>query len=184
MDDGWSRIAPPEVASHLEDGKMFYQETSRANEITGWFVDGQWLAHKSDEDLAEERRALLESFDRRNAEQLEKNRSDWQAREDQLPEWIKSRLTTFHETGGEYFELNGWGYELIVCELAALYRISNGEDTETIESYARLHGTTGNQHDCAKLLARIKNGDAGFDAAHTVSALTPITGEPFYEVKA
>jgi len=82
--------------------------------------------------------------------------------------------STYHET----FELEGWGYELVVCELAALYAKSNCADDETIDSYAREQGTSGNQHGIAKSLARAHL--AGASLAGTVSALSPLTGDPFY----
>lgn len=45
-------------------------------------------------------------------------------------------------------------------------------------------GATVNQGEVARMLARAwLAGDSGWTAAGTVSALSPITGDPFYEVR-
>lgn len=164
------------TAAFLNVGREFELETVNFSLITGIRVDGQWVMRKSDQDLDEEHRALVERINRDRAERLEKNRENWQKRQDALPDWIRTRIEGFHQTGGEGFALDGWGYELTICELAVLYLASGLEDDDTIDSFAHQHGTSGNQQDFAKALARHHDEDL----SGTVSALSPITGDADY----
>ena len=56
-------------------------------------------------------------------------------------------------------------------------------ESAAVTAYGREHGTSGNQHDIARLLAGARRNDPEWSAAGSVSALYPITGEPFYEEK-
>ena len=137
---------------------------------------------KGAQGLTKERRVELARFALRQAEDLAAGRQAWEAREAALPEWLRVRLATFRRRGGEKFELDGWRYELIVAELAALYAAAGMEETEEVTAYADAHGVTVNQGEVARMLARARLADDGdgWTAAGTVSALSPITGEPFY----
>lgn len=173
-------IAPPkEVLDRLEVGSEFLMESRGFNTITGWMIDGEWLARKSDQDLEREQQEWRDKWDAERKADLEAHEVEWQQREDALPDWIKERIAVFHERGGEHFRTDGWGYELIVAELAVLYLASDGEDSPAVDEYARVHGTSGNQHGCAQSLAKAHAN--GRTVAQTVSALVPLTGEPFYE---
>lgn len=181
--DGWSALAPAEVAALLDVGDEYELEVQGFNAISGWKVGGKWIARKSDETFEAERTEWLAKYERDKRDRLDSNRADWTARESYLPDWLRDRITTFHEKGGEQFELEGWGYELIVCELAALYVASNLTDDDTINEFANVHGTSGNQHDVAKALARHHIANPDTSIAGTVSALSPLTGDAFYEGK-
>jgi len=176
---GWTALAPPEAAALLSVGKEYGLETVNLTRVTGWLIDGRWVARKTDADLDREHREMVERYDRERQERLDANRADWQAREGALPQWVRSRLEHFRDMGGEHFETDGWAYELIVAELAVLYLASGGEDDDTINVFAREQGTSGNQHDVARALARMHA--KGQPLVGTVSALSPITGDPFYE---
>jgi hypothetical protein len=149
--------------------------------IGGWLIKGTWYHHRSDEEFDTEHEQFVAGIRKRAKEELEKNRDLWLAQEAALPEWLRDRLLTFHEMGGEKFELEGWGYELIVCRLAALYVDSNLEESEAINHLAEIEGTSGNQHEVAKAIAEAHMLQPERSMADTVSALTPITGDPFYE---
>ena len=173
-----------EVRGKVKVGDTIVVETRNYSQITGMRpVDGDWWFHKSDEDLDREHKEWVDNLNRERREFLAKNRDKWQAREDALPDWLRDRLTTFHRQGGEKFALEGWYYELAVCELAALYD-EHGLDEEPADgpvmAYARKYGTSGNQHDFAKALVRAHR-EGMESASDTVSALSPITGDAFYE---
>lgn len=176
---GQGMIAPPEVAELLTPGAQFGLEVRGLSLITGWMVGGRWVARKTDDDLAREHREMVERIDRKNQEKLARYRAEWIGREENLPPWLQARMRTFHQRGGARFETGGWGYELVVCELAALYAESGGAETEAINAYSHQEGTSGNQHNVAAVLAKAHL--AGETLEGTVSALTPITGDPFYE---
>jgi len=167
-----------EYAQALPAGTRFDLETVNFSRITGIRVAGEWLFRKSDQQLRREHEAMVEGFRRRERERLDAHRAEWRAREDALPSWARERLLSFHKSGGERFELQGWGYELVVMELAVAYVESRGEDDERVLEISRREGTSGNQHDVARMLARAHLDDV--DLAHTPSALTPLTGDRDY----
>lgn len=182
-----------DVGRLMTVGKPVIIETQNYSTITGWIIDGKWYGRKSDQDLARDLAKFVEDSNARRRKLLDENRENWQAREDALPEWIKTRIDFFHERGGENFELDGWGYELIVCELAAMYyalgevildktmsEISEFE-SEEITTFAAEHGTSGNQHGYALTLAKTHMSDSVTTLRGTVSALSPINGNAFYE---
>lgn len=158
-------------------GDEIVVETKGMSMVTGVCLNDDWIMHKSDADLEADRLKFIEDNRQRNIAMLRKNEASWREREEALPDWIKPRLRNFHERGGFNFRVEGWGYELIIAELAVLYRESGGEDSPTIMEYANLHGTSGNQHEVAKVLAT-------FDEERmdqTVAGLTPLGAHPFYE---
>jgi hypothetical protein len=152
-----------------EVGKTYEVETVNWSLVTGLRDAYGWLFRKSDQDLEEDHRKMIEGFDRKDRERLAAHRDEWTAREAALPEWARARLARFREAGGENFELKGWGYELIVCELAVLYAVG---DQAGVDALAEREGTSGNQHDCAEALA--KHGDV------LPAALSPLTGSADY----
>jgi hypothetical protein len=193
FDNGWSfGGVPPEVLPLLTVGGEYLQETHRLSLVTGMAtcyrtrsgdpVVGQWLWHKTDADLDRELAEMLAESQARYEAVLAENRSDWSRREAALPLSLRRRLERFRANGGHGFDVNGWGYELVICELAVLYAESHQADTEAIEKYASLNGTSGNQHDYAKALSRHLNDDPTDQdiVANSVSALAPLTGDADY----
>lgn len=147
--------------------------------IRGRHDPNDWLFHKTDEDLQREADEYTAETHRQNQERLEANRADWEAREAALPDWARQRLEHFRANGGLRFDRDGWGYELVACELAALYAGSAGEDTDEIDEIAEREGTTGNQHNFAKFFANYHNA-VGVDEHKIPSALVPLTGDPYW----
>jgi hypothetical protein len=188
--DGWTAGCSKEVYDQLPEGTEYVFEKRGFNEISGWFISGRWYDHKSDEDftLAEAERAS--SAREHDEKMLEAHHVEWSRREDALPDWLRSRLQTFHDKGGDSVRRHGWDYELVVARLAALYadapRDEEGKfiDTPEITRIEREEGTSGNQHNFAKMLANFYLQDPSFDFSATPSALTPITGDPFFEKQA
>lgn len=70
-----------------------------------------------------------------------------------------------------------------MAELAVLYDEAGLAESDAVTAYATEHGTSGNQHDVARLLAAARRNDPEWSAAGSVSAMSPITGEPFYVEK-
>ena len=137
--------------------------------------------HKTEEDLEndrlEHRRKMYEDHERL----LEEKRSEWIRREARLPQPLVDRLNNFREKAGIVtFNREGWGYELVISELAVLYSLSGGEDTEAVMDYARREGTSGNQHDYAKALARLLS-EAPEKVSETIAGLAPLGVGAYYE---
>lgn len=169
----------PEMEGKVKAGDVVILETKGFSTITGVFDinSGLWYFRKSDEDLERERIEFSEALEKKHQDVLEANRDDWQTRTALLPYWINRRIEKFQES--PLFAADGWGYELCVAELAVFYVNSGGEDTEDIMNYGRENGTSGNQHECAKALANMHR--KGEDLYGTISALSPLTGDAYYE---
>jgi hypothetical protein len=184
-DDGWSFGGiPVEHRSQFTEGRELIVETVRLTVVTGVAIErGTWLWRKSDQDLEAEHAAFVDGVRRENEERWEANKADWERREGLLPSPLRRRLSRFRINGGHEFEVEGWGYELTVSELAVLYAASGGVDSDEVTKYAHLEGTSGNQHDYAKILGGILTDDdvvAQDTIANAPSALAPITGDEDY----
>ena len=182
-ENGWGFFPLPEHLARFEPGVAYVLETRNLSVVTGCRIDGEWLWRRSDEWLDDDHRVTVAGLNAERAERLRDQREDWEARESKLPAWLRSRIEFFRHRAGERFELDGWAYELTVAELAVLYDESGLAESAAVTAYGREHGTSGNQHDIARLLAGARRNDPEWSAAGSVSALSPITGEPFYEEK-
>ncbi|MEG9248033.1 hypothetical protein V6S67_08045 [Arthrobacter sp. Soc17.1.1.1] len=176
MSDGWTMLSPVD-SYHYAEGRQVVREMYGFNWIGGLRLpdSDSWIFHRSDEHFAQADADRRAKWDQEKRERLAENREDWQKREDALPEWLRSRLQRFHAAGGEEFELEGWGYELAICEIAVIYARNGGVDDDEINQYGRVHGTSGNQHDCAKALAAHQD-----EAARMPAGLSPLTGSADY----
>ena len=182
-ENGWGFFPPPEHLARFEPGVAYVLEKRNPSVVTGCRIDGEWLWRRSDQWLDDDHRVTVARHNAERAERLRDQREDWEAREAKLPAWIRARIELFRHRAGERFELDGWAYELTVAELAVLYDESGLAESAAVTAYGREHGTSGNQHDIARLLAGARRNDPEWSAAGSVSALSPITGEPFYEEK-
>lgn len=145
--------------------------------------------YKTDAELDADHQAMVAKFDADRQASLERHREEWAAREAALPAPLRARLENFRARGHN-FDANGWGYELVVAELAVLYAQQDAaaddavplEDTEEIMAYADREGTSGNQHDFAKALARalVRNPEV---LGETVSALSPLGTGAYYDAE-
>ena len=179
-ENGWGFFPPAEYLVRFQPGVAYVLETRNLSVVTGCRIDGEWLWRRSDEWLDDDHRVTVAGLNAEKAERLRDQREDWEAREAKLPAWLRSRIELFRHRAGERFELDGWAYELTVAELAVLYDESGLAESAAVTAYGREHGTSGNQHDIARLLAGARRSDPEWSAAGSVSALSPITGEPFY----
>jgi hypothetical protein len=191
--NGWSFGGiPPEHHHLLTVGAEFLLETQGFSTITGMAtmfrtragepVVDQWLWHKTDADLDREHAEMVAGFRRKRETQWATHQDAWRRREEALPSPLRRRLDRFRSNGGHDFEIEGWGYELIVCELAVLYAKSDQADSDEVMAYSSNEGTSGNQHDMAKALSRLLTDDVeNQDAiANAPSALAPLTGDLDY----
>jgi hypothetical protein len=186
-DDGWTfGGVPKDVLPQLRVGDYYVMETRNFSMVVGLAVykagDPVWLWRKTDAQLDQEHKEMVERHQQERQKRLEANREDWTRREAALPEPLRARLQRFRDSGGD-FDAEGWGYELVICELAVLYADSNQEDSEAVMEFARREGTSGNQHDFAKALSRELAQGHRDVIANSVSALSPITGDPDYSGK-
>lgn len=181
-EDGWTQGVPDDVVTKLRVGQSYVFETRGISNPTGIQdpVTEHWFYRKSDQDLDREHQEFREQLNRDREERWAANKDDWSAREAQLSSPLRRRLDRFRINGGHDFEINGWGYELTICELAMLYVDSGGEDDEAVMTFSREQGTSGNQHDYAKVLARYLRAEEDDIVANSVSALSPITGDADY----
>ena len=180
-DDGWTFLPPREHLNSISEGARIVVETRDMARVTGCRrINGEWLWRYSDEWLDDDHAVFRAKSALDAATRLRDNRADWERREAALPYWVRARLLHFHAAAGRGFETDGWGYELAVAELAVLYDESGLAESAAVTAYGREHGTSGNQHDIARMLAGARRNDPEWSAAGTVSALSPITGEPFY----
>lgn len=184
MESGWSMGFPADQAHKIEVGDHFILEKKGFNRISGFMLlslmGGEWIWHHSDQDIKAQEDEWAAKDRKRREEFLAENRENMVDRQLMLPQVLQNRLQNFHDNGGIEFELKGWGYELIVCELIVLYAASGGEESDEITAFATEHGTSGNQHDYAKSAAKLMGTDREGELAGSVSALTPITGDPYF----
>lgn len=155
---------PEWVAPAIKAGDELYLELYKFNDIGGLMKpNGEYLFHRSDDYFTQRLAEYLAESKRKNEKFYEENHEDWARRTILLPFRYRTRLERFlNEDPDNSFrkEPMGWGYELIICELAVLYEehgFGGGTfetEPEPIKEYARKHGTSGNQHECAKAWAK------------------------------
>jgi len=182
---GWGN--PPAPDNYLlQEGTEVVLETTNGSTLAGCYVVGVhtpdfaskkgWLWRKSDEDLERSFQEWKAKWEQDKLDRVEKFRAEWEAREEKLPQVYKDRLNRFRAAAGkEEFEKEGWGYELLICELAVLYKASGGEDTDAVNNFAALYGTSGNQHGIAKLMSKHED-----HIPEVPSAMAPLTGSADY----
>lgn len=176
-------IARALVAAGVRTGDRIVFETALGSQVTGARRVGTeaWISRKTTDELIDEHEAMVAGFRRREEEDLAQHRADWTAREAALPGWLRERLAYFHAKGGRDFELGGWGYELTICEITQILLEHDVDDNgPEVMAYARANGTTGNQHGMAMALAKAHLEDPFATMSGTISALSPISGDPDY----
>jgi hypothetical protein len=178
MSTGWTFVrSKADLGRDITVGETLWQETIQLTRITGLRDANGWLFRLTNEDLAREAREFSENMHRKDVVRLEQNRKKYAAWEADLPDWLQARIRRFRDAGGEKFLLEGWGYELIICQLADLF--DRGLD-DAADQLANDQGASGNQWDCAKLLARGRN-EMGDEVGLLVpSGISPITGSADY----
>lgn len=180
LSSGWGCYAPENVAALLSEGKEFVIEYRGAMTISGWLIDGTWYDHKSDEDFARDLADLSRTFHNEKVQDLKTHRKEWKKRTAALPDWIRARIEYFKAAAGARFELEGWGYELIIAEMAVMLAEDRLEESGSFKEYMQTNDVSGNQYEMAKALADARIRDSGFDFAGTVSAMSPMTGSADY----
>jgi hypothetical protein len=175
------------IRADVRPGDRIVFETVLGSQVTGARREGweSWIWRRTTDELIEEHEAFVAKLRADEQAMLDEHRDDWTAREAALPEWLRERLAYFHAKGGRDFELGGWGYELTICEIAVILLAHDlDDDSPEVMAYARANGTSGNQHGMALALARAHLEDPAASMSGTVSALSPISGDPDYSGKA
>jgi hypothetical protein len=183
----WSFFWPEQFNPPPLVGDTVELENIRWTQFVGAKVNGEWRFRYTDEEIDEQDRQWREKFEQDKRDRLAASRAEWIGHEENLPLWGKQRLARFRQAGGEAFELDGWGYELAICRLAAAY-VDEGVPekgdytlTPAVKALDESMGCSGNQHDCARSLARLVFDGREGDAAGLVPAgLSPITGSADY----
>lgn len=175
--EGFSRRAA-DLSRTPHVGDELFLETINYSLVVGLRDKDGWLFRQSDQQLGDERAEQNRKWDQERRDTLEKCRGRWQEIEDGLPDWLQARLARFRTAGGEAFELDGWGYELTICQLAAMYL---ADDTDAIRELDGAAGCSGNQHSCAKALAELHRRGDSID--RVPAGLSPLTGSADYAPK-
>lgn len=152
-----SGISVPEyVVPEIVVGATYYLELYKFNDIAGLMQeDGLYLFHRSDQYFKIKLDSYLEEAERKRKEWYEANKHDIKTRTDALQPRYRARIERFlGESESFRTQPMGWGYELVTCELAQMYERSGGEDNSEIDAFAQRHGTSGNQHNVAKMWAK------------------------------
>lgn len=153
---------PSWVIPAIKVGDELTLELYKFNDIAGLIKEnGEYLFHRTDEYFKSKLELYLADANKRREEWYEANKDDLQIRTEKLSPRYKARIERFLAESEEFrTEPMGWGYELIICELAMLYeKLGFGDGTwesepEEIKAFASKYGTSGNQHDCAKMFAK------------------------------
>jgi hypothetical protein len=156
--DSTGFAVPEYVIPEIKEGDTLYLELYKFNDIGGLMKpNGEYLFHRSDDYFIQRLAEFIAENKRKGEEMYHANKADYIRRTKDLPERYRNRLNRFLDDpkSAESFrkEPMGWGYELIICELAVQYEASGGEDNEDVMTIARHYGTSGNQHDVAKAWA-------------------------------
>jgi hypothetical protein len=177
-DKGWTFCkSKAALGREIHVGEHLQQETIGFSRVTGLRDANGWLFHYTNQELADDAREFSERMHREDVVRLEKHRKLYAAWEDALPDWLRARIQRYRDAAGEKFLLKGWGYELVICRLADLF--DRGLEAEA-KQLSEDEGVSGNQWDCAKLLARGRD-EMGDEVALLVPAgISPITGSADY----
>jgi len=145
---------PADVAKLMVIGGSYVLETTRTLEVAGvasvdfngklhylFRHDDLTLWNRWDKQVKDAKAKMIAYVD--------EHKEDWLNRAEALPDVLKRQLNE-----DDMYEYIGYGYILVICELAVMYKKSGGEDTEEILEYARREGTSGNQHQMAIAAAR------------------------------
>lgn len=175
---GWTfQRSKADIGRELHEGDVYELETCWVSIITGMRMDGVWLFHLSNEDLAQKARDEHEAYERELSERLDRDHRMYERWEAELPEWLQARIRRFHTAAGDKFKREGWGYELVICRLAHL--LDQDLDVAADELASEL-GASGNQFDCAQALARFRSTDGDRVAVKIPAGMSPITGSADY----
>jgi hypothetical protein len=157
-------------------GDVVQTECVQLSLIVGVRVNGRWVYRWTDEEVEADRAAWREAMTKEKAERLERERYELSQREAALPDWAMRRMRRFHDAGGHAFELDGWGYELHICELAAAMVANDAKAIQRHEEQA-----SGNTYACAQMLAKmVKEGREDEAATGVPAGLAPLTGSVDY----
>lgn len=185
--DAWfSNTPPPQLAAVVQVGDTVAIESTPNGRISGWLHNNVWYNRLSDQQIEAEQQQFYNNFAAQQQTDLDANREDWQERTNALPEWVKCRLDFFEETAGEKYRLEGWGYELLIAELAVLLKQTAEapnffvKTSEQATQFCFNKQMSDNQVKVAEALARHHHSKPDDSLAGTVSAFTPLTGEPYY----
>lgn len=144
---------PAEFTGNLSRGYLYALELHRGSTVAGVGIyrNGEidWLIRLDDHTLWQKWRKEVDDAKSKMIAYVDEHKQDWLQRAERLPDVLKQQLN--EDTMYDYI---GYGYILVICELAVMYKKSGGEDTDEIMEYARREGTSGNQHSMAIAAAR------------------------------
>jgi hypothetical protein len=170
-------LSKADLGREIHVGEELWLETAQGTRITGLRDRNGWLFQLSDQDLADQARQFADRLNRDEVVRLEQSRKRYAQQEADLPAWLRARIQRFRDAGGEHFLLTGWGYELIICRLAALL---DADDRAGADKLAADEGASDNQWECAKALVVGRQRDGDEFAVRLPAGTALITGSADY----
>lgn len=151
---------PEEQAKLLSVGGYYALELQRGSTIAGVGTyrngDVDWLFRHDDHTLWSQWKKQVDEAKAKQRVFVDENYSDWIDRLDKLPSPLREELTEEIQKEDFVYGYMGFGYCLVIAELAVLYKNSDGEDSDEVNEYASKEGTSGYQHSMAKAIAKQK----------------------------
>lgn len=170
--DGLTAGCTKEVYDKAKPGTMVFRE-SYNEYTTGWLVNGKWVSRRTDDEIREHEKAVDTHFANAKKEFYEENLEHWKELEASLPEWLKDQVEKYRKEAADdpnysgNFEVDYWGFSVVVATLASLYyeigdelidydhsTLPESKEPLALKEFAAHDGTTETQHKMAILLAR------------------------------
>jgi len=151
---------PEEHANLLRVGGFYALELHRGSTIAGigTYRNGKvdWLFRHDDHTLWVKWKEVVDAERAKHVAYVDENFDDWIERLDKLPSPLKEELTKEIQDKEFVYGFMGFGYCLVIAELAVLYKASDGVDSDEVNAFAGKHGTSGMQHGMAQAIANQK----------------------------
>lgn len=127
-DDGYSITSTESTGFYLtkkygavpKEGDVIRLHFVNGNTIRGMDLNGVPLYYKSDEELANERQAWLDDYNKKQADEYEKNKRQMDIDYSALPEVFRERIDRFRANNPK-FRVEYEGYELFCCKQAVVF---------------------------------------------------------------
>lgn len=152
---------PEEFVPKVKVGHYYALELHRGSTVAGVGIRDSngwidWIFRHDDWTLWAKWKVEVDEAAAKMRTFVDENLEDWKERLDKLPSPLKEELEIEITKDDFVYGYMGFGYCLVIAELAVLYKASGGVDSDEVNEYARKIGTSGNQHGMAKAIAEQK----------------------------
>ena len=168
-----------------------YRQGGLGGTVRGLFFDEEQIYYRTREEEAEKHRQWCKDFDQEQKDNFEVNRKSLDAKYEALPSVFRHRIDRFRHNNPD-FRWKYEGYEMTVCETAVkiidglktekeIIKWKNGKNTFNDKRIDLDDlGLSGNQFDCAVVLARLYVGKRQQDVVGMIGAMAPLVGSKEY----